>query len=259
MRNEVPQTLRNRVAAVVVDLSDDMVKSVFTIVAESLGLDPDLRTRYAFNARSGLRGVLNRGGDSPVAEFCQSVEAITRAILRAGRFEGGGQHRAISDIEQAFLLDRFGFRIVDGLVVAAGSEPENAAVDEARDLLAGDSRFKYADDRFVSALVKATRGEGPDLAEAVHSAVSSVEEVCRRILHDQSVKLDTAIEKLRTKLELHAQVAQSIKNLYGFRGDLAGAAHGAGETTEHQARFVIHTAAAGMVLIVSEARDRGLL
>ena len=164
-----------------------------------------------------------------------------------------GAHVLLRDgSDEAFVLSRFGYRFVGDDIVEAGADIENQAVDEARDALLSDPRFADAEKKFVSALTKATSARGVDYPEAVHAAASAIEEVCRELLNDSKVTLDRALEKLRTTHSLNPNAVEALKKLYHLRGDLEGAAHGAGEGSEHVAKFAIHTAAAGMIYLIGE-------
>ena len=122
-------------------------------------------------------------------------------------------------------------------------------------MLLADPRFADAEQKFVSALVKATSGRSPEYPEAVHAAVSALEEVCREILCDPKIVLDNALDRLKNERQLDANVVEMMKKLYPARGNLDGAAHGAGSGSEHIARFMIHAVAASIMYIVSEAAE----
>ena len=185
-----------------------------------------------------------------VAAFLEVVELLVKV---AKRMNWEVAYLLLKDgSEEAFVSTRFGYRFSGDDIVEAGTDVENEAVDEVRALFVGDPRFADADAKFVSALQKATSNRDTDYPEAVHACVSALEEVARELLHDEKITLGTALEKLRQQHDLNPHVTGMLKKLFHARGDLAGAAHGAGTASAGIAKFCIHESAAGMVYLVNE-------
>ncbi len=262
VRDAVPPSLRNRVGTLVDDVRATEAGAIWNEIVGTLGIHPaerELRSGCEIIGKRKLVELITRT-NADVAEFCEVIEAT----LMAAQIPQSVLHRTarnlIDGVQETFLIDHFGFRVTpDGLIVDAGSEPETAAVDQARDALAADSRFRFADERFLEALRHATLSKGVNYSAAVHAAVSSVEETCRQILGDSKASLDTAIAKLAESLQLPGAAVQMVKNLYGLRSAIPGAGHGAGEADEHIARFAIHTSASAIVMVMEAAVVTGML
>ena len=185
-----------------------------------------------------------------VVDFLDTVELLVKAANRIDWGVGYGLLRGGS--EEAFVIARFGYRFVGDDIVEAGTDVENQAIDQARDALLRDERFGDAEAKFVSALRKATSAREADYPEAVHAAVSAVEEVCRELLSEAKVTLEPGLNRLQRTHNLDPNAVGMLKKLYHLRGNLEGAAHGAGAGSEQVAKLAIHTAAAGMLYLIAE-------
>lgn len=251
VRDEIPAELGNRVASVLVTLDNlghAETARIHDMVWRSMGGEVKWLTAFDTQKIENLQQLLANPGS--LTQFLDATELAVKAADQMGWELGYLVLRG--GIDEAFLLSRFGYRFVGTDIVEAGSDIENVAIDEARATLLADSRFADAEEKFVSALVKLTSNRDTDYPEAVHAAVSATEEVCREILHDPSASLGPALEKLRQRCGLDANVVAIGKKLYDIRGNTEGAAHGAGPGSESLARFAVHSAAALMVLLVSE-------
>ena len=257
----MPAGLPNQLAALVEDIGAtdyERVRELTHYVWLSLGKDPkrvredslffllaqDKKNHYI----DLLQGILT--SPDSVTEFLDVAEVLVKAARENGWERAHDFLR--ENFEGAFMLARFGYRFVGDEIVEAGTDVENRAVDEARELLLHDPRFADAEEKFVSALSRATSARGAEYPEAVHAAVSAVEEVCRELLGGSKVTLDRALDRLRTTHDLNPNTVEMLKKLYHLRSDLEGAAHGAASGSEHAARFAIHTAAAGMIYLIGE-------
>ena len=185
-----------------------------------------------------------------VAAFLEVVELLVKV---AKRMNWEVAYLLLKDgSEEAFVSTRFGYRFSGDDIVEAGTDVENEAVDETRERLLSDPRFADAEAKFVSALQKATSNRDTDYPEAVHASVSALEEVARELLHDENITLEPALEKLRQQHNLDPNVTDMLKKLYHARGNLGGAAHGAGSASASLAKYFIHTSAAGMLYLIGE-------
>ena len=188
-----------------------------------------------------------------VTAFLDVVELLIKV---AKRMNSEVAYTLLKDgSEEAFLQARFGYRFSGDDIVEAGTDVENQAVDEAREQLLADPRFADAEAKFVSAVQKATSNRDTDYPEAVHSSVSALEGVARVLLHDKNITLDKALDRLRQQHSLEPNMAEMLRKLYHVRGNVDGAAHGAGTTSEHVARYCIHASAAGMLYLIGECTE----
>ena len=123
-------------------------------------------------------------------------------------------------------------------MIDAGTDAENLAVDEARGLLAVNERFTAADKKFTSALGSLARRDTDQYPEAARDAVSTFEDVCRKLLSDEKVTLPEALDELGRRTRIHRTLIDAMKKLYAYRGDVPGAAHrrGSGERARSQIR-----------------------
>ncbi len=251
VRDSIPTELANQLAGVIDSvwrLDRPKFERLFRQTWVTLGRDPDsLRAPYSLQRRL-LQSLLT--SETDVTEFLDVVELLAKV---SRQIDWGIAHLLLKDgSNEAFALARFGYRFSGDDIVEAGTDIENQAVDETREQLLADPRFADAEAKFVSALQKATSNRDSDYPEAVHASVSALEGVARVLLHEKKVTLDKALEGLRQQHGLDPNMTEMLKKLYHVRGNLEGAAHGAGTTSEHVARYCIHTSAAGMLYLIGE-------
>ena len=250
-RDSVPPELSNQLASLLPRLrrqDSRLFGHLFRVTWTSLGRDPNELDGNEFRQERLLQDLLKNHGE--VAEFLDVVEMLLKAALKVEWPLAFALLKV--GVDEAFVLARFGYRFVGDEIVEAGTDVENEAVDQAREQLLSDPRFADAEAKFVSALQKATSNRDTDYPEAVHASVSALEEVARELLHDENILLDRALEKLRQQHDLDPNVTEMLKKLYHARGDIDGAAHGAGSSSENLAKYFIHTSAAGMLYLVNE-------
>ena len=118
-----------------------------------------------------------------------------------------------------------------------------------------DRRWQKASAQYNKALA-ALSERPPDLENAVKDAVGAIEGCLRVATNRLSEPIDRLIDRDPFATALHSQVRQTIKNLYNFRGDAAGVAHGdAGghAVSSEEAEFVVAVAGAACSLISANA------
>ena len=224
-------------------------EAISRIVHGTLGRSPDASLGYG---SSGVMRSLMPLLHSP-DEFWEMLEALLRAMNAVSTTaQRPLLQQLIDKINEMLILDHLAYRVdAHGLILDSGSDPENAAIDEARSLLAGDSRFANADGKFTAALAALARQDERQYHAAAGDAVSALEDVCRKLLDEEKVTLDRALDRIREQTDIHPTLIESVRKAYGYRGDQPGAAHGAGTAPEYQARFVVHTVAAAITMIIA--------
>ena len=254
VHDSIPPGLANQLAGLIDGawrLDRSKFERLFRQTWVTLGRDPDsLRAPYSHQRRL-LQSLLT--DETDVTEFLDVVELLVKICRQT---EWGMAYVSLKGgSEEAFVQARFGYRFSGDDIVEAGTDVENEAIDEARERLLADPRFADAEAKFVSALQKATSNRDTDYPEAVHLSVSALEGVARVLLRDKKITLDKALDRLRQRHNLNPNMTEMLKKLYHVRGNLEGAAHGAGTSSEHVARYCIHTSAAGMLYLIGECTE----
>ncbi len=251
VRDHVPQSLVNRLCTLIHNPEVNALlktEAIWELVRDSVGAAHDYLPHR--DAPFRMQSLVQEGA-TDIKTFLDVAEAFFRAVVATSRYSRTTDY-VLGCANEMFLLDHMGFRVdAAGLIIDAGSDIENAAIDDARTLLAGDPRFTDADAKFTGALGSLARRDLHQYPEAAASAVSALEDICRKLLGDEKVTLDKALDRICKKTDVHQTLIDSLKGVYYYRGDQAGAAHGAGEGSEHEARFVIHLVAAGITMVIA--------
>ncbi len=206
-----------------------LINIIDKITAQGLRY-PDLPEQllYALDYRawSGIR--LDRL-DSLIKEqldwdtFCDACQVIYE-ILR-----GSHADQFANEANALFVRNYFGYELRDGQMVRVGARVQDEAIAQARGILR-DPDLSGPDQQFQKAVGFYNRRPEPDLENCVKEAVGAVEAVARVLLKDDSILLSKATARLKKEKDVHPTLVKLLNDLYAYRGDAEGVAHGmAGE------------------------------
>jgi hypothetical protein len=137
-----------------------------------------------------------------------------------------------------------------GLMVETGARASQAAVTEARSILA-DVAMSGPDRQFQSAILNLTRRPMPSPEAAIADGVNALEGVARIALNAKSVTLGDAVRRIAAEKGLHGALERSLSSIYGYASDAGGRQGLVGDPDADLtiAEFVVHQCAAGIVLV----------
>ncbi len=166
-------------------------------------------------------------------------------------------HNAVNEL---MLTNYLAYRMVDGRVERVGTELEDLVVAEARGILR-DPELSGPNDQFLKAVGFLSRRPEPDKENCVKDAVGAVEGMARVLLSNHSILLSDAIKKIGDEKGVHKTLQKLFQDLYAFRGDAEGAAHGSSgagyQISTAGAEITLNTAGA-MIVYLARIYERGI-
>jgi hypothetical protein len=158
----------------------------------------------------------------------------------------------VNDFNHALLRNHVGYELREGRIEKVGARQPEAVIAEVRAILR-DPELVGPDQQFQKAIGFFNRRPEPDVENCVKDAVGAVEALARILLNDASILLGKAMKKIGEQKGVHPTLQKLVENLYAYRGDAEGAAHGKtgakASVTEADAEFVLHTSAACIVYL----------
>ena len=158
-------------------------------------------------------------------------------------------HNALNEV---LLSNYLAYEIRDGRIERAGTRIEDKVVTQARGLLR-DPNLAGPNAQFLKAIGFYSRRPTPDDENCIKEAVGAVEGVARVLLADRSILLSGAIKQIAKEKGVHKTLQKMFENLYAFRGDAEGVAHGASgaghQITLADAEFTLNAAGAMIVYL----------
>lgn len=155
-----------------------------------------------------------------------------------------------AELAEAFKLSRAAYRIIDGQVVAIGTEDQAEAF--ARAVAAADWVGAAAAKRHLVASGVGLR-DG-NWADSVRESIHAVEAMARKI--DPAAKtLGEALKALDKKVRIHGSLKDAFNKLYGFTNDERGIRHALADDTanvdETDALFMLGACASFVSYLIS--------
>ena len=125
-----------------------------------------------------------------------------------------------SDLAHAFVKSRTAYRLVDGQVVAIGTEEQGAAFEKAITDAEGQGA-QAARSHLIQAGIELRNGDWPG---SVRESIHAVEAMARKLAPEAS-SLGAALSKLDQDGNLHGGLKAAFGKLYGYTSDSEGIRH----------------------------------
>jgi len=165
-----------------------------------------------------------------------------------------------AEANRLFEEESLGWRLKDGLVERVGTEQSERLLDETRQFLK-DARFAGPEEQFAKAVRALSVRPEPDTANCVKDAVGALEGVARIVIGKRSALLSKIVAELERKRVIHPALAKCFVDLYGYRGDAEGAAHGAvtdAPVPLAEAELALNMSASLIIYLVNKDAEVGL-
>ena len=186
-------------------------------------------------------------GDANRDDLCDACEAIWRWLASAPH---RSEDQFSNEVNELFVRHYFGYELRDGRVERVGANVQEEPIAEARAILR-DPELSGPDKQFQKALAFYNRRPEPDCENCVKEAVGAVEALARVLLQDDSLLLSAAAKRLQKEKGVNPNLLRLISDLYAYRGDAKGVAHGltAKEVGLAEAEFVLSASANAIVYL----------
>ena len=198
--------------------------------------------------------VLNAIGHCSWNEFYDAIELIGDEVAQ-NHLDRLDEFR--NEVNGLLGRSHLAYDLRDGKIERVGTKFEDQVIAAARGILR-DPDLAGPNEQFLKAIGFFSRRPEPDVENCVKEAVGSVEGVARILLNKPSVLLSVDAKDLGARKGVHPSLQKLVENLYAYRGDAEGAAHGKTGTKPsiklHDAELVLNASAA---LIVYMARLYG--
>jgi hypothetical protein len=122
------------------------------------------------------------------------------------------------DINRLFMKDGAGWQMIDGLIIARGSEPFNVITRDARQILE-KGRNQTAASEIHEAIKDISRRPNPDKTGAVHHAMGAIECITRSLTSNPKSTLG---EIIKSKSKLHGippPLDEAISKMWGYSSE----------------------------------------
>ena len=202
----------------------------------------------------GTRYVTNLntiGGLVKTCEWHEFYDLVETAVDLPGAFEVV-RDDFINGFNAALVRNYVGYELRDGRIELVGAREAEAVIAQARGILR-DPDLAGPDEQFQKAIGFFNRRPNPDVENCVKDAVGAVEALAGILLHDPSILLSKALIRIGQEKGVAATLCKLMGDLYAYRGDAPGAAHGKTSAKPpirvEDAEFVLHTSAACIVYL----------
>ena len=115
-----------------------------------------------------------------------------------------------------------GYRFIGDVIAPITSEQEIAEIEEA--LTSKDSLQPIAI-HLQSALNLLSDRKSPDYRNSIKESISAIETICKLITNNERASLSQAIKVITNKIELHSNLQEAFRKLYGYTSDAEGIRH----------------------------------
>lgn len=229
----------------VVDLAEAQKVSPSTlrsIICRELLVAPDQSNWTEFPNIDGECRMLMERCDW--VEVYDIIEKIWQELsFQAGiRYDLEATRTFEKDINKLFFKDGAGWQIIDGEILARGSEPFNRITQTARETLA--DRNQTAASEIHEAVQDISRRPHPDKTGAVHHAMGAVECVARSLTGSSTATLGDIIKHKANQLGIPAPLDQAISKMWGYASERGRHIREGHEPTFEEAELIVTVASA---------------
>lgn len=159
------------------------------------------------------------------------------------------------DIAEVFVKSRSAYRLVDGLVLAVGTEAQAHSFQEAL----AETEAVEANSARRHLVLSARELRDGNWASSVRESIHSVEAIAK-LLAPESPTLGAALKSIEQKGHLHGSLKAAFLKLYGYSSDEAGVRHALvfgenAQVDETDALFMLGACASFVSYLVSRGSN----
>jgi len=254
--DSVPEALRNEVKWILERYFSGSFDVIYDDVHRLIGryrkvsdflVSPDIRDN---EARRHISEALDK---AEWFAFFDALEAVCQRLSRT-------KDKFANDINEAMRRHYMAYELRNCQFERVGTKLQDVVVAEARGVLR-DPDLAGPNEHFLKAIGFFSRRPEPDKENCVKEAVAAVEGMARVLLSDHSIPLSDGIKKIGKEKGVHRTLQKIFEDLYAFRGDADGVAHGASgaghQTTPAEAELALNVAG-GLIVYLARLYGRGV-
>ncbi|RBL93340.1 AbiJ-NTD4 domain-containing protein [Chitinophaga flava] len=169
------------------------------------------------------------------------------------------------NVENSFneILERefSGYRFIQGIIAPITNKHEISELNNAIENTEIFSTLNGCNIHLRSALEKLSDKITPDYRNSIKESISAVESICKVISTRPKDTLNSAIDRIKGKIKIHAQLEQGFKNIYNYTSDEGGVRHGMMDTPScdfEDAKFMLISCSAFINYLIVKANKAGI-
>jgi hypothetical protein len=164
-------------------------------------------------------------------------------------------------INEILQIENAAYRFIEDKLAPITNPTEINEIEEAISTSGKFTAKAGANIHLKNSLDKLSDKKSPDYRNSIKESISAVESVAKMILDNQKDTLGGAIDKLKSKIEIHPALVQGFKNIYGYTSDTDGIRHGLTEETNcdfEDAKFMLVSCSAFINYLIVKANKSGI-
>ncbi|CAL1521557.1 hypothetical protein MMC2321_05351 [Chitinophaga sp. MM2321] len=196
------------------------------------------------------------------SEWYQALELIEESVNYLYKI---GSLVDLESVEATFneVLERefSGYRFINGLIAPISNKREIKEIEEAISVSNVYSALNGCNIHLSMALAKLSDKLNPDYRNSIKESISAVESLAKVISGKTSDTLNSAIDRVKSKLKIHKSLEQGLKNLYNYTSDADGIRHGLMDDPNsdfEDAKFMLISCSAFINYLIAKANKAGI-
>ncbi|MCS3798334.1 hypothetical protein GGD38_003696 [Chitinophagaceae bacterium OAS944] len=191
-------------------------------------------------------------------EIYDLIEFIGSAKIDDLYYTEQTQIKFIEECNLALKKEVAGYRIVNNKVLQIVSEEEILTIEEASSL---KDKLSIVSLHLKTGLDLLADRKNPDYRNSIKESISAVESITKIISGNSKDTLAGAIDKIKSKIKIHAALERGFKQIYGYTSDADGIRHGLTEMADcdfEDAKFMLVSCSAFINYLIAKSAKAGI-
>jgi hypothetical protein len=162
-----------------------------------------------------------------------------------------------------YILERefSGYRFVNKILSPITNTSEIKELEESISQSGSFTALKSCNTHLIAALAKLSDRLNPDYRNSIKESISAVESVAKVISGNAKDSLGGALDKVKSKLKIHAALERGFKQIYGYTSDSDGIRHAMTEESTcdfEDAKYMLISCSAFINYLIAKANKAGI-
>ncbi len=194
--------------------------------------------------------------DCPWHKAYECVEFIAQNY----EFENTSEYQEFEkDCNIVLVREKSGYRLIGKSLVKITNDDEIQSIKDA-----SSTPLDSVNTQIESAKTLLSDKTNPDYRNSIKDSIGAVESLCKKIVGDDDTTLGRALTKIQTEgtIEIHEQMKDAFKKLYGYTSDSGGIRHGLidgeMEPDYDDAKFMLVSCSAFVNYLIMKSEKAGI-
>lgn len=164
------------------------------------------------------------------------------------------------DCNTVLLREMSGYRFIKNVLSKITSSEEIQEIEEAISN-SNNRNFAGVKIHLESALKKLSDKKHPDYRNSIKESISAVEAVAKIISKNSKDSLGAALDKIKSKINLHPSLEKGFKQIYGYTSDADGIRHALTEQSTcdfEDAKYMLVSSSAFVNYLISKCEKSNI-